>query len=64
MLRICSSNLGVFAYPPETSTRFGGICKNPQIERPYIVHLVEGRVGILEQELTWLDRQITAVTDC
>jgi len=38
------------------------VLHNPEIieiERPYIGRLVEDRVGTLEQELTWLDRQIT-----
>ncbi len=41
------------------------VVHNPEImeiERPYILRLLEDRVGTLEQELTWLDSQITDTT--
>jgi DNA-binding PadR family transcriptional regulator len=42
------------------------VVHNPEImeiERPYILRLLEDRVGTLEQELTWLDSQITDTTN-
>jgi DNA-binding PadR family transcriptional regulator len=42
------------------------VSHNPEImeiERPYIVHLVEYRVRTLEEELAWLDSQITEMTN-
>lgn len=42
------------------------VVHNPEImeiERPYILRLLDGRVGTLEQELTWLDSQITEMTN-
>ncbi|HEV2656049.1 MAG TPA: PadR family transcriptional regulator [Ktedonobacteraceae bacterium] len=41
------------------------VLHNPEIieiERPYVLRLVEGRVGTLEKELSWLDSQITDTT--
>jgi DNA-binding PadR family transcriptional regulator len=34
-----------------------------EIERPYILRLVESRVGALEKELAWLDSQIAGTTN-
>ena len=42
------------------------VVDNPEImeiERPYILRLLEDRVGTLEQELTWLDSQIADTTN-
>lgn len=42
------------------------VVDNPEImeiERPYILRLIEDRVGTLEQELTWLDHQVTEMTN-
>lgn len=42
------------------------VMHNPEIieiERPYILRLIEDRTGTLEKELAWLDRQITETTN-
>lgn len=42
------------------------VVHNPEIteiERPYILRLIEDRVGTLEQELAWLDSQMTEMSN-